>query len=186
MVSTILNRLRRRLRIGYRFLKCFKGLTLKSFLNLYVSVVLDILLYCLSTRPFNLRILTNGIYLIKPHGIYVFARRLSDDLYYCLPYREKYVESIIKYTLKDRDIFVDVGANVGYFSLLASRKVGMRGLVIAFEPVPTTYRVFLMNLKLNNVKNVRPYNLAVWSKSKKLRIVIPKGWFGLASIICSK
>ena len=50
--------------------------------------------------------------------------------------------------------FLDVGANIGYFTLLASRWVGPSGSVYAFEPVTTTHARLLQNLALNRTANV--------------------------------
>ncbi len=50
--------------------------------------------------------------------------------------------------------FVDVGANGGYYSLLASRLVGKAGRVDAFEPVPRIRRKLVRNLELNGASNV--------------------------------
>jgi FkbM family methyltransferase len=42
-------------------------------------------------------------------------------------------------------VFVDVGANIGYYVLLAARRVGREGRVIAFEPNPESLKVLLLN-----------------------------------------
>jgi precorrin-6B methylase 2 len=59
------------------------------------------------------------------------------------------------------DTFIDVGANIGYYSLLASPLVGKTGTVVAIEASPRTFDDLLFNLELNNVSNVRPVNVAV-------------------------
>lgn len=46
---------------------------------------------------------------------------------------------------------MDVGANIGYFTLLMARQVGPGGRVIAFEPLPTVYSVLCENLRLNEL-----------------------------------
>jgi FkbM family methyltransferase len=56
---------------------------------------------------------------------------------------------------------VDVGANIGFFSLLASQCVGPAGRVIAFEPVPSTCAQLRANLHLNGVGNVKVYGVAL-------------------------
>lgn len=56
--------------------------------------------------------------------------------------------------LRAGDVVIDVGANIGYYSLLASRCVGPTGRVIAFEPVPSISRSLANNLELNGVSNV--------------------------------
>ena len=55
---------------------------------------------------------------------------------------------------------IDVGANVGYFSLLGSKLVGPSGSVVAVEALPATYRQLTGNLARNDAANVRPLNLA--------------------------
>lgn len=57
--------------------------------------------------------------------------------------------------------FIDVGANVGNYSVLASRRVGETGLVVGFEPVAGTYARFIDHLAINGTVNVIPFNAAV-------------------------
>ena len=49
--------------------------------------------------------------------------------------------------LRAEDLFVDIGANVGSYTILACSAVGARG--IAFEPVPSTYKKLVENIRLN-------------------------------------
>lgn len=56
---------------------------------------------------------------------------------------------------------VDVGAHVGYFTALAGRLVGPRGLVIAFEPDPRNYELLLANVWRNGLTNVVCFPWAV-------------------------
>jgi FkbM family methyltransferase len=56
--------------------------------------------------------------------------------------------------LGEGDVCVDVGANVGYYTLLASRLVGPSGHVYALEPAPEIYAALQANLALNAVSNV--------------------------------
>ena len=51
--------------------------------------------------------------------------------------------------LRPLDVFVDVGANWGYFSLAAAHWVGARGRVVAFEPEPRLYRMLVSNIAAN-------------------------------------
>jgi len=64
-------------------------------------------------------------------------------------------------SLGEGDIFFDIGANIGYFSLIASRRVGTTGRIYSFEPSPREYIRLLKNLEINHVSNVIPYNLAL-------------------------
>ena len=66
--------------------------------------------------------------------------------------------------LKPGDVFIDVGANVGYFSLLASRLVGDDGVVVALEPAPSTFAALERNITLNAANNVRAVQLAAYDR----------------------
>ena len=70
----------------------------------------------------------------------------------------------INSVLKPGDVFIDVGANIGYFTMLASKCVGASGKVYAVEASPSTYELLVANLKLNEVKNVQAIHMAVADK----------------------
>jgi FkbM family methyltransferase len=52
-------------------------------------------------------------------------------------------------------VAVDVGADIGYYTLLLARAVGPSGTVIAFEPIPDARRLLEQNIRTNNYRNVR-------------------------------
>lgn len=59
------------------------------------------------------------------------------------------------------DTVVDVGANIGSFSVLAASIVGLEGRVISFEPAGETFRRLEENISLNGLRNVRCRRAAV-------------------------
>ena len=62
--------------------------------------------------------------------------------------------------LKENDLFVDIGANVGTYTILASGAVGAES--ISIEPIPLTYRRLLDNVYLNNITGkVKALNIAL-------------------------
>ncbi len=61
---------------------------------------------------------------------------------------------LFKELAKEGDVIIDIGANIGYYTLLASKIVGDSGKVYAFEPDPTNYRVLSSNIELNGCKNI--------------------------------
>ncbi len=59
------------------------------------------------------------------------------------------------------DVVFDIGANVGFFTVLAARLVGPEGHVYAFEPVPENVAVLRRNLALNDLRNVTVVERAI-------------------------
>ncbi|MGK5547041.1 FkbM family methyltransferase [Streptomyces sp. URMC 127] len=70
------------------------------------------------------------------------------------------------------DTFVDVGANIGYFSLLAARRVGQAGRVVAIEAAPAFHRSVLANARRNACRNVRAVNVAVSDARRSLTFTL--------------
>ena len=71
------------------------------------------------------------------------------------------------------DNVIDIGANVGHYTVLMSKLVGNAGIVFAFEPVPTTFGMQTHNVVAAKANNVTLLNLAVTSQCGTLRFDIP-------------
>ena len=72
--------------------------------------------------------------------------------------------------LQDGDLFLDIGANVGYFTLLASRSVGPNGKVISIEADPVTFKSLTTNLELNSCRNVVACNVEATATACRVTI----------------
>jgi FkbM family methyltransferase len=64
---------------------------------------------------------------------------------------EPFETSLLLALLCPGDVFVDVGANIGYFSVLAATRVGDTGAVFAFEPDPENFRLLVANVARNDL-----------------------------------
>jgi FkbM family methyltransferase len=62
---------------------------------------------------------------------------------------EPYETALVQQTLKSGDTFLDAGANLGYFTVLAAACVGAQGKVYAFEPEPRNFDLLQQNVTLN-------------------------------------
>lgn len=62
--------------------------------------------------------------------------------------------ALCKRRIKNGETVIDIGANIGYFTLLFARLVGKEGKVFAFEPDPTNFRLLEKNVKANGYTNV--------------------------------
>ncbi|HKG90846.1 MAG TPA: FkbM family methyltransferase [Gemmatimonadaceae bacterium] len=69
--------------------------------------------------------------------------------------------------------FLDVGAHMGYFSLLASHCVGPSGRVHAVEPNPAAFSALRAHLTENRVPNVDAHNIALSDREGSLRLYVP-------------
>lgn len=68
---------------------------------------------------------------------------------------------LVSSLLHEGDVFVDVGANMGYFTLVASDAVGKSGKVFAFEPEPKNFSLLRKNVQVNQCANARCEQKAV-------------------------
>lgn len=62
-------------------------------------------------------------------------------------------------------VVYDIGAHVGYYTLLASVLTGPRGRVVAFEPLPRNLRLLRQHLQMNGIVNVAVVEAAVGERS---------------------
>lgn len=102
---------------------------------------------------------------------------------------EPELTKLLKLSLKEGDRFIDVGANIGYFSLLASSLVGRSGRVHAIEASPTIFEQLKHNVNRNHCTNVQAYNMAASDTEGLLPIFLAgKGNLGgtttLAAVAC--
>jgi FkbM family methyltransferase len=72
-------------------------------------------------------------------------------------------------TIKRGDVFYDLGAHVGFYSLLASSLIGPEGHVFSFEPVPENLAFLRSHLELNGVENCSVIDAAVSSSAGTAR-----------------
>ncbi|WP_164103334.1 FkbM family methyltransferase [Candidatus Laterigemmans baculatus] len=90
---------------------------------------------------------------------------------------------VVMALLKPGDVFVDIGANAGYFTLLAASRVGPLGRVISFEPFPATRQRLEANIRLNGLTNCTTYSEAAFDRSARLKFYAgPANHLGTSSL----
>lgn len=80
-------------------------------------------------------------------------------------------------------VVVDIGAHIGYYTILASKLVGPKGRVFAFEPEPKNYADLKKNIELNRCTNIAALRTAVSSRNGKARLFTTTGSSGECSLI---
>lgn len=83
---------------------------------------------------------------------------------------EPHLTNWLRERLAPGDVFVDVGANIGYCTLLASGLVGEAGRVVSIEASPRIFGQLSGNLAANRVRNVRALHVAVSDAPGTIRI----------------
>ncbi|NYZ78920.1 FkbM family methyltransferase [Candidatus Micrarchaeota archaeon] len=87
---------------------------------------------------------------------------------------EKTETEFAKKQIKKGDVVLDIGANIGYYTLIFARAVGNKGKVFAFEPDPENFALLEKNVKINRYANVVLVKKAVSSKTGKLKLYADK------------
>jgi len=111
---------------------------------------------------------------LKPGDRYAVVRldkgfRMNLDLadpeqlkvYFFGHYHERYEADLVQRLLQGDDVFWDVGANVGYFTLVAATALNHRGQIVAFEPGKNAYARLISNVALNPYRNIQAFPVAV-------------------------
>ena len=86
---------------------------------------------------------------------------------------DKPVLDELKSRLQPGDVFIDIGANIGYFSLVASRLVGAGGRVYSFEPSPINVGRLARHLTVNSVENTSILSVGLGHEDEEVRLHFP-------------
>ena len=74
--------------------------------------------------------------------------------------REEQLKFIIDKEVGPGNVILDVGANIGYYSIMLANIVGSNGKIYALEPEPTNYQTLKKNITLNKLENIiEPYQM---------------------------
>ena len=128
-----------------------------------------------------------GIYkkIFKPLGLFDnvtctirqdgFRLRLKVDdwiqhkMYFVGGYEESELQ-LLRNFVNEGNVFIDAGANIGLYSLHASKWVGSGGRVISFEPLSANFSSLTDHISMNKLSNVRPEKLALGNKNDLVTI----------------
>ncbi len=75
------------------------------------------------------------------------------------------IEEFVEDYLKDGDIMIDIGANIGLVTLTSSSIIGKQGKAYSIEAHPTIFQNLLENIKINNRNNIHTFNIAIGNKT---------------------
>jgi len=86
--------------------------------------------------------------------------------------------------IENNDVVLDIGGHIGLFALFASQFC-KKGKIFCFEPIKENYNILLENIELNTVKNIIPFNLAVYNDSKRVKMYLNEDDAGHSIILPS-
>lgn len=117
----------------------------------------------------------NGIILVKVQGDKMYIDMSDPSIpkeLYLTGIHEREVTPLFKRVVKEGMTVIDIGAHIGYYTLLAANLVGEKGRVFAFEPGSGNYSLLVRNIEVNEYENVIPLNKAVSNKSGTAKLFL--------------
>lgn len=85
---------------------------------------------------------------------------------------EPVVTELFRREVRPGQTALDLGANIGYFTLILAGRVGPSGRVVAFEPDPTNFSLLERNVAANGYTNAQLVRRAVWSRTGPLTLFL--------------
>ena len=134
--------------------------------------------YCfdINSQILTLLALEESIVIEFPDKLKFYMNHLQDYLCAGLHYEPK-TSNFFNAHIKDYKVFIDVGANIGGYSIRAAKYCK----VYAIEPLPRNYKILKINEKLNNVK-INSFNIAAGNKNGKIKLYYEPGAYGTPSV----
>jgi len=119
-------------------------------------------------RLFGPTRLFNGVTVAANYGKGRIKLKLADWIQHHLYFMGEYDSPSMRWleaNLKPGAVVLDIGANIGVFTLKMAELVGDSGKVLAFEPHPTNASQLLENISLNNLENCSLYQIALGDRT---------------------
>jgi FkbM family methyltransferase len=91
---------------------------------------------------------------------------------------EPYETALTLKHLQPGEVYVDVGANIGYYTLVAAQRVGVQGKVFAYEPDPDNFALLEANVLLNRLPQVQVFPYALYDKNVEGKLFLSDDNFG--------
>jgi FkbM family methyltransferase len=85
---------------------------------------------------------------------------------------EPLTTDLVRREIEAGDVVLDIGANIGYYTLIFAKCVGRRGHVVAFEPEPGNFALLQENVVANGYRNVSLFRLAVSDRAGRARLYL--------------
>jgi hypothetical protein len=104
---------------------------------------------------------------LKGYKLKLDLRKYRSHIPYWLGEYELHIQRLLEETVKYGMVAYNIGAHIGFFSLLLYKLVGSKGYVVSFEPNPIPFSMLKENVRLNNA-NIKLEKIAVGDKPGKM------------------
>ncbi len=152
-------KIRKALLLIYR--NCFHFFEKYGFKRFYFARIINrFIIFCLRSNSVD----------IRGHKMFLDSK---DSL--TLSIFESYepvITDFIEKEIKKDFVVLDIGANIGYYTLIFAKLVGENGKIFAFEPDPTNFALLKKNMEINNYKNAALIQKAVSDKTGKAMLYL--------------
>jgi FkbM family methyltransferase len=108
---------------------------------------------------------------VPKHNYNIYCPLNKEDFIVMTRHEDDIIERFLP---KQGDIVVDIGAHMGRYTIISSKRVGANGKVVAIEAHPSNFEMLKSNIKLNQLTNVIPLNYAAYSKETKIKLYLPE------------
>ncbi len=114
---------------------------------------------------------------IEVHGnkMYLQNKSYQSDCLLNRGFFERLGTKLVLDKIKKEEVVIDLGANIGYYTLLFAKIVGNKGKVFAFEPDPDNFKFLKKNVDKNNFMNVQLEQKAVSNTNGTTKLFLNEG-----------
>jgi FkbM family methyltransferase len=94
---------------------------------------------------------------------------IQENIYFLGEYEKAELKSIETF-LDKNSVFIDIGANIGLYSLYASKKITEKGKIISFEPFSKNHKTLVKNVEINQIDNIIVEKIAIGNEEKQVNL----------------
>lgn len=152
-------KIRKTLLLIYR--ACFHFFEKHGFKRFYLARIINrFIIFCLKSDSVDI------------HGHKMFLDSKDSLTLSIFGNYEPVITDLVGKEIKKDYVVLDIGANIGYYTLIFAKLVGENGKVFAFEPDPTNFTLLIKNMEINNYKNAVLVQKAASDKTGKARLYL--------------
>jgi FkbM family methyltransferase len=118
-------------------------------------------------------LVSHGASNVQGHTMFLDSSETSLRLFAHEVY-EPFETEFFKKEIKKGDVVLDIGANIGYYTLIFARLVGENGRAIAFEPEPANFALLKKNVRINDYRNVILVQKAITNETGKIKLYLSR------------